>query len=142
MQNGILKVVASVAGALISRIHFGSSAAFIIPDYQITSSSVGAVAVSESDPDIIFIGTGETCIRGNIMPGVRSHYWWDGKVCHDDEYMLVMSEEPHHAGSPGARRVAEYALDKFRSWGLDAEIEEFEELIGVQPNQAEPQMYR
>jgi CIC family chloride channel protein len=30
-------VLASVAGALISRIHFGSSAAFIIPDYQITS---------------------------------------------------------------------------------------------------------
>jgi len=46
-----------------------------------------------------------------------------------DEYMLTMSEEPHHAGSPGARRVAEYALDKFRSWGLDAEIEEFEALL-------------
>ena len=38
-------------------------------DHQITSSSVGAVAVSESNPDIIFIGTGESCIRGNIQPG-------------------------------------------------------------------------
>jgi photosystem II stability/assembly factor-like uncharacterized protein len=27
------------------------------------------VAVSESNPDVVFIGTGETCIRGNIMPG-------------------------------------------------------------------------
>jgi photosystem II stability/assembly factor-like uncharacterized protein len=38
-------------------------------DGQIGSSSVGAVAVSESNPDIVFIGTGESCIRGNIMPG-------------------------------------------------------------------------
>ena len=40
-----------------------------VTDGQITSSSVGAVAVSESNPDIVFIGTGESCIRGNIMPG-------------------------------------------------------------------------
>ena len=40
-----------------------------VTDGQITSSSVGAVAVSESNPDIVYIGMGETCIRGNIMPG-------------------------------------------------------------------------
>ena len=40
-----------------------------VTDYQITSASVGAVAVSESTPDLVFIGTGETCIRGNILPG-------------------------------------------------------------------------
>jgi len=40
-----------------------------VTDGQITSSSVGAVAVSESNPDIVFIGTGESCIRGNIQPG-------------------------------------------------------------------------
>ena len=40
-----------------------------VTDGQIKSSSVGAVAVSESNPDIIYIGTGESCIRGNIMPG-------------------------------------------------------------------------
>src|SRR5262249_41127018 len=40
-----------------------------VTDGQINSSSVGAVAVSESNPDIVFIGMGESCIRGNIMPG-------------------------------------------------------------------------
>jgi len=40
-----------------------------VTDGLISSASVGAVAVSESNPDIVFIGTGETCIRGNIMPG-------------------------------------------------------------------------
>ena len=40
-----------------------------VTDGQIASASVGAVAVSESNPDVVFIGMGETCIRGNIMPG-------------------------------------------------------------------------
>ena len=40
-----------------------------VTDGQIKSSSVGAVAVSESNPDVVYIGTGEACIRGNIMPG-------------------------------------------------------------------------
>src|SRR5574338_65730 len=40
-----------------------------VTDGQITSASVGAVAVSESNPDVVYIGTGEACIRGNIMPG-------------------------------------------------------------------------
>ncbi len=42
---------------------------FPVTDGQITSASVGAVAVSESNPDLVFIGMGESCIRGNIMPG-------------------------------------------------------------------------
>src|SRR5262245_26686875 len=40
-----------------------------VTDGQIKSASVGAVAVSESNPDVVFIGMGESCIRGNIMPG-------------------------------------------------------------------------
>ena len=40
-----------------------------VTDGQINSASVGAVAVSESDPDVVFIGMGESAIRGNIMPG-------------------------------------------------------------------------
>src|ERR1044072_5755112 len=40
-----------------------------VTDGQVHSSSVGAVAVSESNPDVVYIGMGESCIRGNIMPG-------------------------------------------------------------------------
>ncbi|MBY0494975.1 MAG: glycosyl hydrolase [Cyanobacteria bacterium] len=40
-----------------------------VTDGQITSSSVGAVAVAEANPNVVWIGTGESCIRGNIMPG-------------------------------------------------------------------------
>src|SRR5262245_12664440 len=40
-----------------------------VTDGQVRSASVGALAVSETNPDIVFIGMGETCIRGNIMAG-------------------------------------------------------------------------
>ena len=34
-----------------------------------TTSSIGSIAVSESDPNVIYVGTGEACIRGNISFG-------------------------------------------------------------------------
>ncbi len=40
-----------------------------VTDGQIKSSSIGAVAVSQSNPDIVYIGMGETELRGNIMQG-------------------------------------------------------------------------
>ena len=49
-----------------------------VTDGQITSSSVGAVAVSESNPDIVYIGTGETELRGNIMQGDGVYKSTDG----------------------------------------------------------------
>jgi N-acetylated-alpha-linked acidic dipeptidase len=45
------------------------------------------------------------------------------------EYMAAMAAEPHVAGRPASRKVAEYALDKFKSWGLDAKIESFEAMM-------------
>src|ERR1700688_3542018 len=40
-----------------------------VTDGQLQSSSVGAVAVAESNPDVVYIGMGETELRGNIMQG-------------------------------------------------------------------------
>ncbi len=45
------------------------------------------------------------------------------------EYMEAMAADPHTAGQPESRKVAEYALAKFKSWGLDARIEEFEAMM-------------
>jgi N-acetylated-alpha-linked acidic dipeptidase len=45
------------------------------------------------------------------------------------EYMTAMAGEPHVAGRPASRKVAAYALEKFKSWGLDARIESFEAMM-------------
>src|SRR5260370_21587885 len=44
-------------------------------------------------------------------------------------YMDFISGEPHNAGSPRSKAVAEYILGTFKEWGLDAHIEEFEALM-------------
>lgn len=49
-----------------------------VTDHQITSSSVGAVAVAPSNPNIVYIGTGESEIRGNIAPGDGVYKTTDG----------------------------------------------------------------
>jgi photosystem II stability/assembly factor-like uncharacterized protein len=42
---------------------------FPVTDGQIHSSSVGAVAVAESNPDVVYIGMGETELRASVMQG-------------------------------------------------------------------------
>jgi photosystem II stability/assembly factor-like uncharacterized protein len=38
-------------------------------DQQLKTSSVGAIAIAPSNPDIVFAGMGESCFRGNIIQG-------------------------------------------------------------------------
>ncbi|MEO8451920.1 MAG: M28 family peptidase [Gemmatimonadota bacterium] len=59
----------------------------------------------------------ETRFRSQIEPGNLR------------DYLRVLSAEPHHAGSPGSKRMAEYILGRFQEWGLDARIEEFTVLL-------------
>ncbi len=40
-----------------------------VTDGKINSSSVGAVAVAESNPDIVYLGMGETELRGSVLQG-------------------------------------------------------------------------
>ncbi len=49
-----------------------------VTDGQIHSSSVGAVAVAPSNPDVVYIGTGESEIRGNIIQGDGAYKSTDG----------------------------------------------------------------
>ena len=44
-------------------------------------------------------------------------------------YIREMTGFPHAAGTPGSKRVAEWALARFKEWGLEAKIEVYEALI-------------
>jgi N-acetylated-alpha-linked acidic dipeptidase len=46
-----------------------------------------------------------------------------------DEWLRVLSREPHHVGSAAGLAVVEFVADKFRSWGFDTEIVEYEVLF-------------
>ena len=49
-----------------------------VTDGQLTSASVGAVAVAPSNPDVVYIGMGESELRGNIAQGDGVYKSTDG----------------------------------------------------------------
>lgn len=61
-----------------------------------------------------------------------------------DTWMKFMASHPHHVGSPHGKANAEFMLNLFKSWGYQAQIEEFQvlfptpklrsvELLGTKP---------
>ena len=49
-----------------------------VTDGQINSASIGAVEVCERDPDVVYVGTGETQLRGNVQQGDGAYRSTDG----------------------------------------------------------------
>ena len=49
-----------------------------VTDGKVSSSSVGAVAVAETNPDVVYIGMGETQLRGSITQGDGVYKSTDG----------------------------------------------------------------
>ena len=67
----------AVGGGLFKTTDGGTSW-LPVTDGQLRSASVGAVAVAESDPDVVFIGMGETELRGNVLQGDGVYRSGDG----------------------------------------------------------------
>ena len=59
----------AVAGGVWKTTDSGLTWKPIFDKMKDASPSIGAIAVSESDPNVIYVGTGEACIRGNIVGG-------------------------------------------------------------------------
>jgi len=59
----------AVAGGVWKTTDGGLSWKPVFDKVKDASPSIGALAVSESDPNVIYVGTGEACIRGNIVGG-------------------------------------------------------------------------
>jgi photosystem II stability/assembly factor-like uncharacterized protein len=49
-----------------------------VTDGKIHSSSVGAIAVAQSNPDVVYVGMGESELRGNVMQGDGVYKTTDG----------------------------------------------------------------
>ena len=49
-----------------------------VSDGFFKTASVGAIAIAESDPNVIYVGTGEACIRGNLSHGDGVYRTTDG----------------------------------------------------------------
>ena len=56
-------------GGGIYKTNNGGNSWINVSDGYFKTGSVGAVVVAPSDPNVVYAGMGETCIRGNMSPG-------------------------------------------------------------------------
>src|SRR2546427_10163488 len=74
-------------------------------------------------------------LRGFTAESAKAEREWETKfraIPSPDslrEYMRRLSARPHHVGSPYDRDNAQWILAKFKSFGLDAQIETFDVLF-------------
>src|SRR5215470_1690219 len=59
----------SVAGGVWKTTDGGLNWTPVFDKAKGASPAIGAIAVAPSDPNVIYVGTGEACIRGNVVGG-------------------------------------------------------------------------
>ncbi|HZT73057.1 MAG TPA: hypothetical protein VE996_05365 [Terriglobales bacterium] len=96
-------------------------------------SSIGAIAVAPSNPNIIYVGTGEACIRGDISYGdgvwksLDGGKTWRHMGLDDTQHIGRLIVDPHdpnrvfvaalgHAFGPNAERGVFRSLDGGQTW--------------------------
>src|SRR5205823_5929253 len=96
------------------------------------TSSIGSIAVAPSDPSVVYVGTGEANIRGNVAPGAGIFKSGDGgktwkhvwKQVGQIGTMAVHPRDPEvayaavlgHAFGPNAERGVYRTTDGGKSW--------------------------
>ncbi len=104
-----------------------------LSDKDFTTGSIGAIAVSESDPNVIYVGTGEEPIRGNVSNGDGVYKSTDGGMTwknlglrsthqiaririHPDNPDLVYVAAQGHVWGPNPERGIFRSEDGGRTW--------------------------
>ena len=104
-----------------------------VSDGFFQASSVGALAVSSSEPSVIYAGMGEACIRGNVVAG--DGVWrspdggrsWEHRGLSDTRHIARVRVHPHdpdlvyvaafgHAYGPNPERGVFRTRDGGRHW--------------------------
>src|SRR6266496_4679348 len=104
-----------------------------VSDKYFTAGSIGAVAVAPSDPNVVYAGTGESPIRGNVSPGDGMYRSTDagktwkkigladaGQIAHLDVHPqspdLVYAAVLGHAFGPNPTRGIFRSKDGGKTW--------------------------
>src|ERR687885_760663 len=122
------------AGGVFKTTNGGSHWANVSDGY-FNTASVGAIAVSDSDPNVVYAGTGEACIRSNVSHGDGVYRSDDGGrtwrnlglaptrhisrvVIHPTDPDLVFIAALGHAWGPNPERGVYRSRDGGATWDL------------------------
>ena len=106
-----------------------------ISDGFFGSAAIGAIAVSDADPNVIYVGTGETCIRNNVSHGdgvyksTDGGRTWQHLGLRETRHIGKIRIHPHdpdtvyvaalgHAFGPNAERGVYRSRNGGQSWEL------------------------
>ena len=104
-----------------------------ISDGYFDTASIGAVAVAESDPNVLYVGTGESCIRNNVSHGdgvyrsTDAGRTWANVGLRDTRHIGAIRVHPHnpdivyvaalgHAFGPNPERGVFRSVDGGKTW--------------------------
>jgi photosystem II stability/assembly factor-like uncharacterized protein len=90
--NPAIVYIASASGGVWKSVNAGTTFTPIFNDYPV--ASIGDVAIFQPNPDIIWVGTGEDCVRNSVA-------WGDGvykSVDGGKTFVNVGLPESHHIG--------------------------------------------
>ena len=85
--------------------------------------------VETNDPNIDLVSTFDVSLDRDNQYQLEDQF---DKVLNPqnlNDWMKHMSSKPHNVGSPWSKQNAEFAAEKFKSWGYDTKIETFEVLV-------------
>ena len=74
-------------------------------------------------------------VLGSLDAAAQQGQAWDARfraipeARNIGEYVRIMSARPHHLGSPYGKQNAEWILARFKEWGWDAQIENYDVLF-------------
>ena len=104
-----------------------------LSDKYFATASIGAIAVSDSNPNVLYVGTGSACLRGNIQAGMGLYKSTDAGVTwalsglEDGGQIARIQIDPHdpnlvyvavqgHAFGPNATRGVFRSKDGGKTW--------------------------
>lgn len=119
------------------------------------SPSVGAIAIAPSDPNVIYVGTGEACIRGNVVVGngvyksTDAGKTWKAIGLRDTDAigrMIVHPKDPNilyvaalgHPFGPNSQRGIFRTKDGGKTWERILYVDDKTGGIDIQFDQANP----
>ena len=85
--------------------------------------------VETNDPKIDLVSTFDVSLDRDNQYQLEAQF---DKVLNPqnlNDWMKHMSSKPHNVGSPWSKQNAEFAAEKFKSWGYETKIETFEVLV-------------